>query len=93
MSLGFLVICAVLAFVIMRVYQTRPGDKENQVYCGKCGEDRPYAIFCPKCGSTTSLKPRCGCGSYYNPVRDGGDYCVQCGAQLPTSVSNRASDK
>ncbi len=69
------------------------GEKEKHVYCQKCGEDRPYSKFCPKCGLATSQQPRCGCGTYYNPLRDGGDYCIKCGKQLEITPSPRASDK
>ena len=88
-----IILCLCISAVALARAMAGIRKKEVEVYCEKCGEDRPYSKYCPKCGLVVSPKPSCDCGASYNPIRDGGDYCMHCGKQLEIIPSPRASDK
>ncbi len=91
--IGAVLAVLVCCIFIWAIAADKSAEECREVYCKQCGEDRPNIKFCPKCGVVVALKPECDCGLHYNPIQCGGDYCVRCGKQLRTNVSERASDK
>lgn len=87
---GVVVVATVAIFALVRM------DRESREtlyrYCENCGDDLTQKNFCSHCGEKSVLKPRCECGRYFNPFREGGNYCSSCGKPLPTSTGRGEKD-